>query len=358
MARLMLKESGRVVMDPRVCETNMDTFLTDVLRDRGNNTKFGVLIDDLETLSAPVRAKLLATLTKQNPTVPVICICTDAKDKAVATFAKACGTSVKMAKPKCASNLIRKHAPAMPDPEVKSIERVCNGDLRQAVILTVQAMTWKRHQSVVLSAREARTREMYAKLPPQHSHPGGALGNRSDAKDRRVNDHFSATELSFVSKKLDDVLTCITYSSLVPVMIQEHLVKKMGGVKGTQMDDITNLCNRLEDMSSGDVLDSHWSHSTHEHASHQYASACMGMKASSATRVTFPQSLGVLSMRNGNRAAFSEVESFYSRRFVSHEDEDMVKTLIRARMDAGEAKAMLKTVPKQTVKKFKEVKFK
>lgn len=322
MARMLFKETGRQVMDPRVCESNMETFLTDVMRTKGNNSKLGILIDDLETLAAPTRTRLLAILTKKNPTVPVICTVTDPKDKAVATFVKACGTSIRMEKPRCAAALIRKHAPTMKNEEVNSIERACGGDLRQAVVLTVQAMTWKRHHSVV----------------------SPTLTNRSDRTDPRVRDMFSATDMAFASKSLDDVVLCITHNSVVPIMVQEHLVKKS--------KDVDDLCQRLDDMSSGDLMDSHRSHTTHEHASHQYASACMGMRASNH-RVSFPASLAALSRRNGNNTTFSEVRACYSTRFASHEDEDMVNTLIRCRMHAGQVPKM----SKQTVKKFKDVKY-
>lgn len=350
LARFAIQHTGRQVMDARVCEDEMETFLRDVMRTPCNNAKFGILIDDVDTLSAPVRAKLLATLTKTNPTVPVICTCTDVSDKSVAAFAKACGTSIKLVKPRCASVFIRKHGPSLSTSEVSSIERACNGDLRQAAILVVQAMTWKRHQSVVIPERMRRLEAMNAKLPPKHVQECGELHNRSDATDRRVHDMFSATEIAFTTRLLDNVLTCVTYDSMVPVMMQEHVVKRMRKRDG----DIEDLAARLERMSSGDILDAHPSHTTHEYASHEYSFGCMGMGASvSAPQVSFPKCITAMSRRKGNGATLAEVHALYSRRFVSHEDEDMVNTVVQSRMGAGE----VLDLPKQTITKFKKIRY-
>ena len=158
---------------------------------------------------------------------------------------------------------------------------------------------------------------------------------------------YSATEIAFTTKLLENVLTCVTYDSMVPVMAQEHVAKKM-----QRVDNIEDLCDRLERMSSGDVLDAHPSHTTHEYASHEYSFACMGM-APSSLKVSFPKCITAMSRRKGNGATLAEVHALCSRRFLSHEDGDMVNTVLQSRMDAGE----VLNVPRPVITKFKKISY-
>ena len=331
----------------------MGTMLTDLLFTPGKNAEFGVIIDELENMVASDRTKLLKLLTQRNPTVPVVSICTDPRAKCLVPYVKACGTRIHMKKPppqvSCA--LIGKLAPTLGTPERTSISKISNGDLRQTAILTVQVMNRKFYDQVVQDHR-ARVKSRYANLESissRYSSPDPRLSNQYTA-DRRVNDIFSATEFAFASRNREDVLTSVTYSNLVPPMIQEHLVER-----AQKQDSLEDLVTRLETMSSGDLLDSHPGHQTHELASNVYSFGCMGQSGFSSRSPGFPRAIGLASKRSGWESAFTQVSAMVSPRFLAREDSDMVTTLLNQKLahDSAFLKQTEKTVSKPVVKKFR-----
>lgn len=361
LAQVAIRKSGREVVDLRRCD-DMEIMLTDLLFTPGKNAKVGVIIDELENMVASNRTKLLKLLTQRNPTVPVVSICTDPRDKCLVPYVKACGTHIRMEKPtpqvSCA--LIGKLAPTLGTPEKNSISKISNGDLRQTAILTVQVMNRKFYDHVVEDYR-AHVRSRYANLESissKYSSPNPQISNRYTA-DRRVNDIFTATKFAFASRNREDVLTCVTYSNLVPPMIQEHLVERAQKKKppSSQQDfsELEDLVTRLETMSSGDLMDSHPMHQTHELASNMYSFGCMGQSGFSSKSPGFPKAIGLSSKRGGWESTFSQVSSTISPRFMAHEDSDMVTTLLNHKFshDPAFLKQTEKKVSKPVVKKFR-----
>jgi hypothetical protein len=365
LAQVAIRKSGREVVDLRRCD-DMETTLSDLLFTPGKNAKVGVIIDELENMVASDRTKLLNLLTHRNPTIPVVSICTDPRDKCLVSYVRACGTHIRMEKPpppvSCA--LIGKLAPTLGAPEKTSISKISNGDLRQTAILTVQVMNRKFYDREVQDYR-AHVKSRYSNLAPissKYSSPDPQMSNRYTA-DRRVNDIFAATKFAFASKNREDVLTCVTYSNLVPPMIQEHLVERASKKKpaSSQQDisEMEDLVTRLETMSSGDLLDSHPMHQTHELASNVYSFGCMGQSGFSSRSPGFPRAIGLASKRSGWDSTFTQVSTMVSPRFLAREDSDMVAILLNQKLshDSEFLKETEQEVSKSVVKKFRGNKF-
>ena len=359
LARVAIQRSGREVVDLRGCD-NMEAMLEDLMYTPGKNSKVGVIIDELENLATSVRTRLLKVLTKRNPTVPVISICTDPTDKTLATYAKACGTRIRMEKPTphVARELVGSLAPTMSHIDRAEIARISNGDLRQAVILTIQTATWIRNRDTLVRYKEHVARR-YQNLPGGHAKIP-KIATQLGQTDRRVNDIFSATRCSFGCPRREEVFNCVSYSTLVPPMIQEHLVKRVITKNQSLEDDLAqmeDLASRLERMSSGDVLDSHNGHQTHHHASEQYVSACLGQRGTSKNP-SFPESVGIPSKRTKCRTTLTDVTSLFSAHKSCHEDMDMVVSLVKHKLsrDAQCLNDVEKKVSRKVVEEFRGLK--
>jgi hypothetical protein len=286
LARVVM--SGRDIVHLRD-SPDMFTVLVDVLR-TPHRKPTGVVVDEIENLPAAHRTKLLGILSSRNPSLPVICICTNPADRAVSTFVKACGTHIQMTRPSTAitEELVLKVAPRLPRTARAAIARTANGDLRQATILA--------HQAQVEHAAHAKT--------------------GSHAVDRRITNIFDACRMAFYARSLDEAAEAVQYDSMVCVMAQDALPRRMYTVPVGQgqefvehaLAQMNELSARMDRMCDGDLMDAHAAHQVHHIAHHQYAEGVLGLRSRrGAPNPTFPKTLGMAARRRDNRGVIREV---------------------------------------------------
>lgn len=271
--------AGREVVDLRQSE-DMFTILTDMMTST-HRKPAGVVIDEIENLSAPVRSKILNILTRNNRSVPVICICTDPSERAVKTFVRTCGTHVQMEKPSAtiAADVVRLVAPRISSGERDRIARASNGDLRQATILAHMARVEKHVQ------------DKHVKVNPP---------------DRRISNIFCAAQMAF-GLSVHNVVDALQFDTLVPLMAQAALAARMYVAPGNKKEDVQQqamqldeLSDRLDAMCDGDIMDT--CHQTHNYAPYRYAEGVVGMKTRrGAPTPTIPKTLSLAARRRASR---------------------------------------------------------
>jgi DNA polymerase III delta prime subunit len=351
LARVVMMDAGREIVDLRT-SPDMFTILTDMLN-TPHRKPMGVIIDEIENLTPAHRSNILKIITKRNPSIPIICICTDASNRDIRTFVKACGTHIQMSKPSAviAGDVVRRVAPRLDSASRDSIAMGSNGDLRQATILAHQARVERQHREVIMERRE----RVKGKYPSSEERPVRSA-------DRRLTNVFDASRLAFHVQTLDMGVEVMQYDTLVPMMVQDAMVGRMYTVPRVQGPNtkqgieqeyaqLTELTNRLDFMCDGDVLDSHDAHNTHHYAHHQYANGILGFKSRrNAPNPTFPKSLGIATRRRGNESVITDV---MCSRFRSTRTDPMKVQLTRL---------MIKQNPKivkdkGVLKKFNSIKF-
>lgn len=269
--------AGRGVVDLRQ-SGDMFTILTDMMTST-HRKPAGVVIDEIENLSAPVRSKILNILTQNNRSVPVICICTDPSERAVKTFVQACGTHVQMEKPTATitADVVRLAAPRISSKERDRIARAANGDLRQATILAHMARVEKH------------------------------VCENVNAPDRRISDIFCAAQMAF-GLSVHNVADALQFDPLVPLMAQAALAARMYVVpSGNKREDVQQqamqldeLSGRLDAMCDGDIMDT--CHQTHHYATYSHAEGVVGLKTRrGAPTPTIPKTLSLAARRRASR---------------------------------------------------------
>ena len=306
---------------------DMFTILIDVLN-TPQPKPVAVLIDELENMSTPDRTRILNILTKKKPTVPVLCVCANTSDRSLTTFVKACGTHIQMTRPSLAVTcvVVSAVAPRLSTSEKDEIARVAHGDLRQATIL----------------AHQARVEQKYV---------GGV--RRHDPADRRILNVFDAARMAFISP-----VEAMRYDPLVPIMVQGAITSSMYVVPHCdtpdtvrkEVDQLDDLCRRLDAMCDGDVMDSHGSHQVHEHAHHRYAEGAAAFrKRRGASSPSIPSTISIPAKRKSNELTIKHVMSKFS---VRASTDPVEVTLIQIRL-AQTPKLVGSAVRKQ----FNQIKF-
>lgn len=276
MAHAVLMDAGYATVDVRAQPEDFMTLLQDLVHTPPSilSKKVGVVIDEMESLSASDRTKVVKLLSA-SPCVPVVCVCTDAKDRAMQSVVKLCTPNLCMtrASPAVVKCLLDKVAPNVDATEIMT---ACGGDLRQAVMMAGEVLARRR---VTLPRRTMFT----------FNESGGVTESlvatdtiRHDSADLRIPTIYSATSRVF-STPVHTAVDAMRYEFIVPIMAQTTLVSRLAsarapsdtGLQATRLEDVSR---RMDAMSEGDVLDAHPLHQTHEHASYRYVSACTGVR--------------------------------------------------------------------------------
>lgn len=339
LARVVMTDAGREIVHLRD-SPDMFTILTDML-DSTHRKRMGVIIDEIENLIPTGRTKLLKILTRKNPGLPVICICTDATERAMKTFVKACSTHIQMVKPSTivAAEVARKVGPRLDAEACNTIARGVNGDLRQATILAHQARVEQKHRAVILERRA---------YDAGRQRPKATTDRPARAPDRRIGNIFEAAAMAFAARSVELVVDTMQYDALVPMMAQDAIPGRMytvatGLAQHAQLED---LSARLDSMCDADLLDSHRAHQTHQYAHQRYAHGVFGLKPrAAAPKPSFPKTLGLGARRRGNAEVITEI---MDSRFRSSRTDPLAVQLVREGVVKGE---------KADVKKFKLIKF-
>jgi len=278
MAHAVFKDAGYQPVDVRSEPGDMLSLFQDLIRTPPSKLsgKVGVVMDEMENLSGTDRSKVVKLL-QTAPTVPVICICSDAKDRVMSSLVKLCSPKICMtrAAPNVVVSLLDKIAP---DVSPGPIMYACNGDLRQAVMMAGEIQVRER---VLRSFQITRSLSEFDAEGHERKTPNTAITSmKHDSMDIRIPTIYDATTRVFTAD-VQSAVEAMRYDHLIPIMTHTSLVDRLSG--GGDIDD---LSRRLDFMSDGDLLDTHSSHQTHEHASYRFVNACLNVKGRS--RPAFP----------------------------------------------------------------------